>query len=129
MESRDRDFLRSNRREICLIDFSAPKVAAKLHELGILSKNENEMISAEEKDLRQKERLLDILPRRGPKAFAKFIETARELRILKLYQILGGDPALYGSDEDTKVPSEESGKENSFEFHTISCLTLTGWIN
>jgi len=92
MDTKEREFLRINRRQICLVDFDVVNVAKKLFQKKLLKQNDVESISIEEKDLRKKEKLLDILPRMGPKAFMGLKEVVKELKISKLYEVLGGNP-------------------------------------
>ena len=109
MESTHRELLRSNRRDICLVDFSAPTVAEKLFDLKIFTENDKNNVSTEEKDLRQKEKLLDILVKRGPKAFQAFLDICKEMSIIKLYEILGGDLTEINKNEiqeDIPMPSQ-----------------------
>ena len=91
MNTKDREFLRTHRRKICLVDFDVVIVAKKLFEKKLLKENDVESILIEEKDLRRKERLLDTLPRMGPNAFSGLKEVVKELKISKLYEVLGGD--------------------------------------
>ena len=103
MNTKDREFLRTHRKDICLVDFDAASVSKKLHEENVFTKNDAETVSSEEKDLRQKERLLDVLPRRGPKSFDSFIKAAKDLKIYKLYELLGGDDLQINKNTDTIV--------------------------
>lgn len=99
MDVKDREFLRSHRKEICLVDFNAIDIAKNLQEKKILNANDTDTISSEEKDLRQKEKLLDLLPRRGALSFSSFRESAKDLKLFKLYVVLGGDVSLLEVEE------------------------------
>ena len=121
MDEKDREFLRFHRREICLVDFDAVTVAKILHEKSILTANDVDVISSEEKDLKQKERLLDVLPRRGPKSFSTFVKSSKELKLVKLYKILGGDVSKLETDikeqKDQTKSSKELGMTIDFSFY------------
>ena len=99
MDVKDREFLRSHRKEICLVDFNAIDIAKNLQEKKILNANDTDTISSEEKDLRQKEKLLDLLPRCGALSFISFRESAKDLKLSKLYVVLGGDVSLLEVEE------------------------------
>lgn len=74
MEKRHRDLLRKNR--ITIVNDLEPKdILGHLYQEGIISPDDMERVKAEKTRLEQAEKLLDILPRRGPKAFTVFCDT------------------------------------------------------
>lgn len=114
MDVKDREFLRSHRKEICLVDFDAVSISKNLQQKKILNANDTDTISLEEKDLRQKERLLDLLPRRGAKSFSSFVESSKDLKLFKLYAVLGGDISTLDSEQ-----KETLGKFFCFLLYTF----------
>ena len=78
MEQRHRDLLRKNR--IALAKDLEPKyLLGHLFQHGVISENDMERIKAEKTRTSQAEKLLDTLPRRGPKAFGVFWDTLYEI--------------------------------------------------
>lgn len=109
MDVKDREFLRSHRKEICLVDFDAASIAKNLQQKKIFNANDADGISSEEKDLRQKEKLLDLLPRRGAQSFSSFVESSKELKLFKLYAVLGGDISTLEGDEENQEQKPTMG--------------------
>ena len=71
MEKKHRDLLRRNR--VTLVqDLEALRLLNYLFQEGTLSENDLDTVKAEKTRSAQAEKLLDILPRRGKKAFDVF---------------------------------------------------------
>ena len=73
MDKNHRRFLLQARVEL-IEDIDAGFISSYLYGEEIISKDDLELIKAEKTSRAKAELLLDILPRRGPKAFGKFIE-------------------------------------------------------
>lgn len=73
MDKKHRDLLRKNR--ISLVqDLEATQLLSYLYQEDILSENDRDSIKAEKTRGAKAEKLLDILPRRGKKAFDVFCQ-------------------------------------------------------
>lgn len=73
MEQIHRDALRFNR--IALIrDLEASKVASNLYGAGILDENDKDFVQTKATREEMAQTLLDMLPRKGPKAFNAFCD-------------------------------------------------------
>lgn len=73
MDKKHRDLLRKNR--ISLVqDLEASQLLSYLYQEDILSENDRDSIKAEKTRGAKAEKLLDILPRRGKKAFDVFCQ-------------------------------------------------------
>lgn len=71
MDKKHKDLLRKNR--VALVeDLEATRLSNYLLQEGALSENDLESVKAEKTRTAQAEKLLDVLPRRGPKAFDIF---------------------------------------------------------
>ena len=71
MDKKHRDLLKRNR--VALVrDLEATRLLNYLFQEGALSENDVDSIKAEKTRSAQAEKLLDIFPRRGPKAFDIF---------------------------------------------------------
>eukprot|EP00112_Aurelia_sp_Birch-Aquarium-sp1_P014869 Seg3242.2 transcript_id=Seg3242.2/GoldUCD/mRNA.D3Y31 product=Caspase-3 protein_id=Seg3242.2/GoldUCD/D3Y31 len=106
MEEKHRKLLRSNRMDL-VRDMDGERVASFLYSSEILSEEDRELVNAETTPQRKNEKLLDILPKRGGKAFAAFCDTLRELKLFHLEVLLRHDEkasALIeaGRDEEDK---------------------------
>ena len=105
MENSNRDTLRQNRQDL-LKDMEAKRVASRLYSRGIFNEEDKDEVNSKSTPLEQGECLLDILPKRGPKAFRAFCDVLHEL-----------SPHL----ESLLRPVQEAGK-----MHVINChLCLT----
>lgn len=78
MEQSNRDTLRKNRQNL-LKDMEAKRVASRLYSRGIFSEEDKDEVNSKSTALEQGECVLDILPKRGPKAFRTFCDILHEL--------------------------------------------------
>lgn len=78
MEQSNRDTLRKNRQNL-LKDMEAKRVASRLYSRGIFSEENKDEVNSKSTALEQGECVLDILPKRGPKAFRIFCDILHEL--------------------------------------------------
>lgn len=78
MQDSDRDTLRKNRQAL-LKDLEAKRVASRLYSREILSEEDKDIVNSKPTSTEQGEYLLDILPRKGPKAFRVFCDVLHEL--------------------------------------------------
>lgn len=77
MEKKHRDLLRRNR--VTLVqDLEALRLLNYLFQEGTLSENDLDIVKAEKTRSDQAEKLLDILPRRGQKAFDVFCSALKK---------------------------------------------------
>ena len=77
MEKKHRELLRRNR--VTLVDDLEPKhLLSYLLQERALSLNDIDSIKAEQTRVRQAEKVLDFLPRRGPKAFGIFCRALQQ---------------------------------------------------
>ncbi|XP_044167656.1 caspase-2-like [Acropora millepora] len=77
MDKRHRELLRSNRRKL-MADLDAWSVSNYLFEKNILSVSDFQLIRAGKTELIQAEKVLNIVPQRGPDAFDTFCQALRE---------------------------------------------------
>lgn len=78
MQEEDRKALRSN-REALLRDLEAKRVASLLYSREIFSEEDKDSVNAKSTPAEQREEVLDILPRKGPKAFNAFCNVLNEV--------------------------------------------------
>ena len=104
MEQSNRDTSRKNRQDL-LKDMEAKRVASRLYSRGIFNEEDKDEVNSKSTALEQGECLLDILPKRGPKAFRVFCDVLHEL-----------SPHL----ESLLRPVQEAGK-----MHVINCQLNT----
>ena len=78
MQEEDRKTLRSN-REALLRDLEAKRVASLLYSREIFSEEDKDSVNAKSTPAEQREEVLDILPRKGPKAFSAFCNVLNEV--------------------------------------------------
>lgn len=78
MQEEDRKTLRSN-REALLRDLEAKRVASLLYSREIFSEEDKDSVNAKSTPAEQREEVLDILPRKGPKAFNAFCNVLNEV--------------------------------------------------
>nr|AAZ95018.1 caspase 3-like protein [Anemonia viridis] len=78
MEQIHRDALRSNRQAL-IQDLEASKIASNLYGTGILDENDKDKVNAGDTNADRAEKLLDILPRKGPKAFNAFCDALKDI--------------------------------------------------
>lgn len=71
MDKKHRDLLRKNRM-LLVEDLEATQLSNFLYQEGGISENDMQTIKAKPTRQAQAEKLLDILPRRGPKVFYVF---------------------------------------------------------
>ncbi|XP_029463378.1 death domain-containing protein CRADD isoform X3 [Rhinatrema bivittatum] len=78
MNTQHRQLLRSLRMQLCAEVLVDGFVMQYLYQEGILTENHLQEISSQVTSQRKTMMLLDILPTRGPKAFAAFLESLQE---------------------------------------------------
>ena len=78
MQEEDRKALRSN-REALLRDLEAKRVASLLYSREIFSEEDKDSVNAKSTPAEQREEVLDILPRKGPRAFSVFCNVLHEV--------------------------------------------------
>lgn len=78
METSDRDTLRKNRQAL-VKDMEAKRVASRLYARDIISEEDKDDINSKTTSTEQGECLLDLLPRKGAKAFRVFCDVLHEL--------------------------------------------------
>lgn len=113
MEQKHRDLLRKNRMAICLFDFNPVSLAKILQKRKVFSETDKNIISSERNDLKKKEKLLDILQKRGPHAFHNLLEAFDELGLPNVRSLLNGTiNTVTESDKAEKKSSKNitSGK-------------------
>ena len=94
MEDKHREVLRANRMEI-VRDLDVDNATSFLYSKSILTESDRDEIKAIKTLQSKSERLLDILPRRGPEAFGVFVKFLDEKQLflgdlLKSYKSLTG---------------------------------------
>ena len=99
MQDSDRETLRKNRQGL-LKDLEAKKVASRLYSREIFSEEDKDLVNAKSTATEQGECLLDLLPRKGPKAFRVFCDVLHELSphlesLLRPVQEEGKKPVLF----------------------------------
>ena len=67
------------KREIFLKDLDARKAASMLYARDIFSEDDKDEVNAMKTAYQQREKVLDILPRKGPKAFQVFCDILHEI--------------------------------------------------
>ncbi|XP_067055303.1 caspase-3-like isoform X4 [Acropora muricata] len=78
MNDEHRQLLRQ-KREKFLRDLDAKRAASKLYSRGIFSEEDKDEVNAKKTNYQQREEVLDILPRKGPKAFLVFCDILHEI--------------------------------------------------
>jgi len=78
MDDSDREILRKNRQGL-LKDMEAKRVASRLYSRSIFSEDDKDEVNSKPTAIEQGEHLLDILPKKGPKAFRAFCDVLHEL--------------------------------------------------
>ncbi|XP_069504752.1 death domain-containing protein CRADD [Ambystoma mexicanum] len=78
MKAHHRQLLRTHRLQLCADLLVDGLVVQYLYQEGILTENHLQEISAEVTNQRKTMKLLDILPTRGPMAFAAFLDSLQE---------------------------------------------------
>ena len=78
MQEEDRKALRSN-REALLKDLEPKRVASLLYSREIFSEDDKDSVNAKSTPSEQREEVLNILPRKGPKAFSVFCNVLSEV--------------------------------------------------
>lgn len=78
MQDSEREALRKNRQAL-LKDLEAKRIASRLFSKAIFSDEDKDEVNSKETKNEQGEALLDILPRKGPKAFNTFCDILHEV--------------------------------------------------
>ncbi|XP_066019510.1 caspase-3-like isoform X1 [Pocillopora verrucosa] len=78
MQDSEREALRKNRQAL-LKDLEAKKIASRLFSYNIFSVEDKDEVNSKETKNDQGEALLDILPRKGPKAFKAFCDALHDV--------------------------------------------------
>ncbi|XP_069067956.1 death domain-containing protein CRADD isoform X1 [Pleurodeles waltl] len=78
MNACHKELLRKHRLQLCAEVLVDGLVVQYLYQEGILTENHLQEISAEVTNQRKTMKLLDILPTRGPRAFAVFLDSLQE---------------------------------------------------
>ncbi|XP_078519941.1 death domain-containing protein CRADD [Lissotriton helveticus] len=78
MNTYHKELLRKHRLQLCAEVLVDGLVVQYLYQEGILTENHLQEISAEVTNQRKTMKLLDILPTRGPRAFAVFLDSLQE---------------------------------------------------
>lgn len=78
MNDEHREILRKKRDKF-LKDLDAKRAASKLYSRGIFSEEDKDEVNAKKTNYQQREEVLDILPRKGPKAFLVFCDILHEI--------------------------------------------------
>lgn len=78
MQDSEREALRKNRQAL-LKDLEAKKIASRLFSSNIFSVEDKDEVNSKETKNDQGEALLDILPRKGPKAFKAFCDALHDV--------------------------------------------------
>ena len=73
MEDKHRILLKENRRDLAR-DLDVDTAVSYLYSRSILSENDRDEILALKIQLAKSEKLLDVLPKRGPEAFDAFVQ-------------------------------------------------------
>ncbi|XP_073235075.1 caspase-3-like isoform X2 [Porites lutea] len=115
MQEEDRKALRSN-REALLRDLEAKRVASLLYSREIFSEEDKDSVNAKSTPAEQREEVLDILPRKGPKAFSVFCNVLHEvtphLEAL-LRPIQEDDEGIDGPGSTAPIPASGVPSENN----------------
>ena len=70
------------RHRLALVeDLDTEDVCGLLFQNRVITENDSELIAAEKTRRQRNEALLDLLPRKGPKAYGRFLEVLRETGI------------------------------------------------
>lgn len=99
MNDEHRELLRKKRDKF-LRDLDAKRAASKLYSRGIFSEEDKDEVNAKKTNYQQREQVLDILPRKGPKAFLVFCDILHEI-------------SEHLEAELRPVQEEEKGTENT----------------
>ena len=78
MNDEHREILRKKRDKF-LRDLDAKRAASKLYSRDIFSEEDKDEVNAKKTNYQQREEVLDILPRKGPKAFLVFCDILHEI--------------------------------------------------
>ncbi|XP_074616337.1 uncharacterized protein LOC141875832 [Acropora palmata] len=78
MNDEHRELLRKKRDKF-LKDLDAKRAASKLYSRGIFSEEDKDEVNAKKTNYQQREEVMDILPRKGPKAFLVFCDILHEI--------------------------------------------------
>ncbi|KXJ20965.1 caspase-3 [Exaiptasia diaphana] len=123
MEQIHRDALRSNR--VALIrDLEASKVASNLYGAGILDENDKDTVQAKSTREERAQTLLDMLPRKGPKAFNAFCDALIDIsphleRLLNpSSQPTQGAPTSESDERVTRAAVHPRSVESTFSDQT-----------
>lgn len=107
MEEKHRNLLRTNRMAICLFPFDADLLAEKLQQKKVLFETDKNFIYSEKDDLKKKEKLLDILQKRGPSAYSNFLDALDDIGIKNIRSLLNGNIT---TAELQTISNKHSGK-------------------
>lgn len=96
MEEKHRKLLRSKRMDLAR-DLDGELVASHLFSQGIFSEEEKDLVQSIATLQQKNEKLLDILPKKGPTAFDAFCDILKELNMNHLEMLLRA-PASHEKD-------------------------------
>ncbi|XP_046858886.1 caspase-7-like [Xenia sp. Carnegie-2017] len=132
MEDKHREVLRANRMKI-VRDLDVDNATSFLYSKSILSENDRDEIKANKTFQSKSDKLLDILPRRGPEAFGVFVKFLDENQPF-LSKYLKPDTGLQGTKQPVdnmdgpyfNLASETFPKETEEEIKYESCSNTSG---
>lgn len=115
MQEEDRRALRSN-REALLKDLEAKRVASLLYSREIFTEEDKDSVNAKSTPAEQREEVLDILPRKGPRAFNVFCNVLHEVtphleELLRPTQ--EDDEGIDGPGSTAPIPASGVPSENN----------------
>lgn len=115
MQEEDRKALRSN-REALLKDLEAKRVASLLYSREIFTEEDKDSVNAKSTPAEQREEVLDILPRKGPRAFSVFCNVLHEVtphleELLRPTQ--EDDEGIDGPGSTAPIPASGVPSENN----------------
>ena len=116
MDDKHRSLLRSNRMDL-MRDLDGERVASYLYAQDVFSEEDKEIVNAELTPQRKNEKLLDILPKRGAKAFNIFCDILRELKMFHLEILLRNNERGSGLIEQGLDVEDRSGMRVSCDVY------------
>eukprot|EP00794_Sanderia_malayensis_P016964 gene16964-18673_t len=112
MTEEHRKLLQKHRMDL-LRDMSGDRVASALFSMEIFNENDMQEVKAEKTPREKNEKLMEILPRRGSKAFNAFCEALREVSLSHLEVLLRNEDksaALHKQEADVEEKSAVDGR-------------------
>lgn len=92
MQAKHRESLRKHRLELCRgMDNHSKSVVTQLVDRKIMTNTDEQILIREVSSVKQNEKILDTLTKRGPKAFHTFIEILNDMGLNQLTTLLLGD--------------------------------------